>query len=69
MPEDRRLGDPITLRATLKGTRSDQDGQWTVTLAIPASEAARAAELSLLKGIVFAVTITPEDAERRTPRL
>jgi hypothetical protein len=39
-----------------------RDGEWTITLSIPAADGAKAAILALYTGIVFLVTFKPEAA-------
>lgn len=58
------MNEPITLRATVKSTRTNAEtGERTITLSVPKSDAGRVAQLSIYDQVVFAVQFTAEDVE------
>lgn len=58
------LKDPIAVRAGIKRmTANNETGERTIVLALPQSEAGKAAQLSLYDGIEFEVTFTPKESE------
>jgi len=57
------LRDPITVSATVKSVRFDEDGECLLTLRIPADDAVKAARFAIMRQIVFESVFTPVDAQ------
>ncbi len=57
--------EPITVSATVKSVRFDEDGECLLTLRIPASDAVKAARFAIMRQIVFSGVFTPVDVENR----
>lgn len=66
MPEP-SLRDPITVSATVKSVRFDEDSECLLTLRIPAADAVKAARFAMMRQIVFESVFTPIDAETGEP--
>ncbi len=59
------LRDPISVQATVKSVRFDEDGECLLTLRIPASDAVKAARFAVMRQIVFESVFTPEDVVKQ----
>ncbi len=62
------LADPIHVAATVKKVNFDE-GECTLILKIPASDAVAAARFAIMHQIVFAAVFTPVDANNTEPRV
>ncbi len=58
------LRDPILVTATIKKVSFDE-GECTLILKIPASDAVAAARFAVMHQIVFSAVFTPEDVENK----
>lgn len=59
------LKDPITINATVKGFKFDEDGECLLTLRIPATDALKASRFAIMRQIVFSAVFTPVDVENQ----
>lgn len=50
-----RRAEPTRIKATIHATKSDNLGEWTITLKIPKSDGVKAAALALYTETVFDV--------------